>query len=100
MTLQELKRQEQELKEALRQNYNKQKEVIWAEFEKETGIGFGDKISYLDKIGIVASAYVRGDRIESIRINLIKKDSTIGKNEFTIWRYLIQNVKVIEKAKK
>lgn len=100
MTLQELKQQEQELKKALEQNEAKQKELIWAEFEKETGIGLGDKVSYLDKIGIVASAYVRGDRIESIRINLIKKDNTISKSEFTIWRYLIQNVKVIEKAKK
>lgn len=98
MNLQELGIQEQELRNLLAENHNKQKELRVQEFIKKHGINIGDTVEWEDlyiKKGVISKIEFSGNTPRYYHAYLFNADGKVGKREVRIWNNDLKTIKKI-----
>jgi len=98
MTLEQLKAQEIELRNALSQNLEAQKKIMDDEIFEKTGVCVGAEIEFKDyrstiKKGIILKISNMSLNSYWVYVNLIKKDGSVGTNTAHVYSKNIISVK-------
>lgn len=96
MTLEQLKAQEIELRNALSENLEAQKKIMDDEIFEKTGVCVGAEIEFKDGREIKKGSVTRIRHLSTIyvvHVNIIKKDGSVGMNAAQVYSENIISVK-------
>ena len=79
MNIEQLLKQERELRDAILLNSKAQRELNVKDYEERTGLKIGDKVKFGLKKGIIANFSFSDNRVTSFSVNVLRKDGTPGR---------------------
>jgi hypothetical protein len=101
MKIEELKSEETNLLNLLKENRDKQREIYTTEYEESLSVGIGYKLEWMGgntkRTGIVDRYEYAGVKPNYMICTLFNSDGKIGKRETRIWGSELKSIKVLDK---